>query len=428
MRSSRTTGIVLSACLALLLGAGSLAFGSGYAIYEQGASAMAQAGAFTARASDPSALFFNPAGIMQLDGKQIYGGSTAVILSGSTFQSAPPGSDDEQEYAIAWPSALYYTHRLSDDAAWGLSITSPFGLRTQWGPSFVGRFISRESNLAVGVVNANLAFNLKPGWSMAIGLDWAKAQIRELSRNIDLSALCGPGCEGFTRLKGDGTDAGWNLALRWASREQGWRWGASYRSGMRPTIDGDIHFDVPPPVALTGLFPDGGVSAALPLPATAVTGIGYLSHKGRGKWEVEADVLWTDWSAFGRLQIDIKNNTLAVADISQLEDWHDTYSYRIGFTHHLTQSQDYRLGVYYDRNPIPDQHVRPRLPDADRKSLQAGYGFHTQKGFVVDIAYQALFFDDRRAMGSPTSTSDPVQPGLYRNFTSLVGLSLGWKF
>ena len=203
---------------------------------------------------------------------------------------------------------------------------------------------------------------------------------------------------------------------------------------LRVHIDGNIHFDVPPAVAASGQFPSGPASASLPLPATAVTGVGYLSHKGRGKWEIEADVLWTDWSGFGKLQIDIKNTTLAVSDITQIEGWHDTYSYRVGFTHHLTLRQDYRLGAYYDRNPVPDQHIRPRLPDADRKSIQAGYEFHTKGGFILDIAYQALFFDDRRADGSPLGPqgpgtgTNPVQPGLYKNFTSLVGLSLGWKF
>ncbi len=419
---------VLGVSLSLLLGAGGAAFGSGYSIYEQGAKAMAQAGAFSARASDPSALFFNPAGILQLDGVQIYGGSTAVSLTGSRFDSAATGQSFDQERNVAWPSALYYTQKLNDRVAWGLGVTSPFGLKTEWGPTFDGRFISRESNVAVGNINANLAFRIGPQWSAALGFDYARAEIRELSKNIDLSPFGAPfvGQQAFTKLTGDGHATGYNLALRWAS-ENGWCWGGSYRSNMKPKIDGNIEFeDVPAPLA--GFFPNGGASADLPLPATLATGVGFLSHKGRGKWEAEFDIVWTDWSAFTHLRIDIENNTPAVADIDNLEDWHDTYSFRAGFAYHISQRQDWRVGAYYDRNPIPGQHVRPRLPDADRKSIQAGYGFHTKGGFVVDVAYQALFFDDRRAEGSPTSATDPVQPGLYSNFTSLFGLSLGWTF
>ena len=76
--------------------------------------------------------------------------------------------------------------------------------------------------------------------------------------------------------------------------------------------------------------------------------------------------------------------------------------------------------------------MRPRLPDADRKSVQLGYGYHGKKGFTLDGAYQAIFFDDRNAVGSPGAPKgtgqNPVQPGRYSTFTSLLGLSLGWKF
>ena len=60
--------------------------------------------------------------------------------------------------------------------------------------------------------------------------------------------------------------------------------------------------------------------------------------------------------------------------------------------------------------------------------MQVGYGYSRTSGFTLDVAYQALFFKDRTATGIPASATDPVQPGEYANFTSLLGVSLGWKF
>ena len=60
--------------------------------------------------------------------------------------------------------------------------------------------------------------------------------------------------------------------------------------------------------------------------------------------------------------------------------------------------------------------------------MQVGYGYSRTSGFTLDVAYQALFFKDRTATGVPASATDPVQPGDYTNFTSLLGVSLGWKF
>ncbi|OLD65614.1 MAG: hypothetical protein AUI47_01660 [Acidobacteria bacterium 13_1_40CM_2_68_5] len=418
----KLTGFVLAALGPGLLAPGAV-FGSGYSIYEQGAKAMANAGAFTARADDPTALFFNPAGIVQLDGIRVNIGTNAIFLTGSQFESTSgpsSGQSFNQLDNTAWPSSLYYTQKLDDRQAWGFGFTSPFGLKTQWDNAFPGRYISREANLAVVNFNPNLAWTIGKTWSVAVGVDLARADIRELSRNIDFSGLGAP--DGFTKLTGDGNDVGWNIAGRWAN-DKGWRWGGSFRSKMKPEVKGDITFEnIPGPVAAA--FPDGGATADIPLPATLATGVGYA----KGKWEGEFDVVWTDWSEFDHLKIDIENNTIFVSDIDQIEEWKDTYSFRLGYAYHVNGMHQYRVGAYFDRNPIPDEHVRPRLPDADRTSVQVGYGYSRKSGFTVDVAYQALFFKDRSASGSPTGATDPVQPGDYKNFTSLLGVSLGWKF
>lgn len=449
----RHVAIVLGALGAFVL-AGGLSYGSGYSIYEQGAAAMANAGAFTARANDPSALFFNPAGILQLDGVQVSLGTTPVLLTGSEFDSSLSsgpftGGTFSQTDNVAWPSNFYLTQKINKKKlAWGFGVTSPFGLKTEWGPTFDGRYISREANLAVVNLGGHVAFGLGDNWAVAVGVDYAKADIRELSKNIDFSAFGQP--DGFTKLTGNGSDFGYDLSVRWAQgwhsrtstltsgSKQGWSWGLTYRSEMKPKIDGDVQFENIPGI-LAAAFPNGGATAVIPLPATAQTGVGKVGDK----WEWEFDVVWTDWSVFDRLQIDIEKETIfmgfpAVTDIDQTEEWKTTYSYRAGATYHVSDSQRIRFGGYYDTNPVPDEHVRPRLPDADRTSAQIGYGFASKKGFTFDIAYQALFFADRNAVGSPNSGlgplapqgsgPDPVQPGTYTNFTSLIGFNVGWKF
>jgi long-chain fatty acid transport protein len=406
--------------LLMFLAAAGAAFGSGYSVYEQGAKAMGNAGAFTARADDPSALFFNPAGILQLPGIQVSLGTTAVFLTGSEFHSSLTGDTFHQDDNMAWPANLYYTQKLGDDWAWGFGITSPFGLKTQWGPTFEGRYISRESNIAVVNLNPNVARRIGRSWTVAAGIDYAKADVRELSHNINLGFPVVP--DGFVKLTGDGTDLGWNIAARWAS-EKGWRWGGSYRSEMKPDIEGHVTFEVPAIAAPA--FPNGPATSSLPLPASFATGVAYLAP---GKWEGEFDVVWTRWSAFDRLRIDVQNEPVAPLDVDQIEDWKDTYSFRAGALYRLNQAHQIRLGFYFDQNPVPGEHVRPRLPDADRSSAQVGYGFAGKSGFTFDFAYQALFFADRTATGDPASATDPVQPGVYKNFTSLVGVNFGWRF
>ena len=72
----------LRALLALpLLAAPASAKASGFAIESQGARAMGFAGAYVAQASDPSAIFYNAAGIAFLKGKQLYVSGALAGLS-----------------------------------------------------------------------------------------------------------------------------------------------------------------------------------------------------------------------------------------------------------------------------------------------------------------------------------------------------------
>ena len=77
------TGFVLAA----LLGFGVDALAGGFAFNENGAAATGKATAFVGEANDPSAIFYNPAGITQLPGTQVMIGASLVKLD-STFRSA----------------------------------------------------------------------------------------------------------------------------------------------------------------------------------------------------------------------------------------------------------------------------------------------------------------------------------------------------
>ena len=53
-------------------------FGAGFALYEGSARGNVLGAGLTASADDPSAVFYNPAGITQLKGKQVMVGPTLI--------------------------------------------------------------------------------------------------------------------------------------------------------------------------------------------------------------------------------------------------------------------------------------------------------------------------------------------------------------
>jgi long-chain fatty acid transport protein len=80
MRTNRIAAVVIGFLFGL---SGSSARGSGFGINEHSARAMGMAGAYTAIAEGPSAIFFNPAGLAALRGLQLEAGLTFIAPSAS---------------------------------------------------------------------------------------------------------------------------------------------------------------------------------------------------------------------------------------------------------------------------------------------------------------------------------------------------------
>ena len=77
--------IFIFLCLIVAPGA---VYGHGFANYVQGAKAFSMGGAFSAIADDSSAIYFNPAGLQQLDKNQIMIGFSHFLPADGRFTSS----------------------------------------------------------------------------------------------------------------------------------------------------------------------------------------------------------------------------------------------------------------------------------------------------------------------------------------------------
>jgi len=75
-------------------------YGAGFQVYvEQGAAALGMGAAFVAKADNPTAVFFNPAGITQLKGTQITLNYTAGLLDSKLKGARNPFATNPNEPA-----------------------------------------------------------------------------------------------------------------------------------------------------------------------------------------------------------------------------------------------------------------------------------------------------------------------------------------
>lgn len=369
---------------------------AGFALKEQSATAQGNsfAGA-TAGAEDISYMFFNPAGLTRHEGNQAAVALSYVILKAETDNAAnligqggEAASGDIGDDALV--PAAYLLWSLSDDLKLGLGINAPFGLATEYTQTWAGRFEAVESSITTININPAVAYRLNDKISIGAGLQiqYIDVVLSSITDVADFNLGNGVTLEGLFEVTGDDFAAGFNLGLL-AELSESTRIGASYRSAISQTVDGDLE-------AVTVFT---GVSADLKTPDSASLGI---YHDISDQWAVMGEVTWTGWSTFDeiRLQFDA-----ILPDVVIPENWEDVFSYAAGATYRPNNQWTIRGGVAFDESPIPDANRTARLPGNDRTWVSIGARYQSSPNFSIDAGYTHVFVDDSSVVGL-THTAD----------------------
>jgi len=416
---------------------------AGFQLIEQSVSGMGTAYAGgAAQAQDATTIYFNPAGMTHLEGRQAMAAVHVVVPraefrdKGSThLLGAGLGSSEGGDAGMTGiiPN-LYYSGKVSNDIYFGLGINAPFGLGTEYGKDWIGRYHAVKSELLTININPAIAFRAGDRISIGIGIN-AQYIDAELTNAIDMGAIdvitfgnafgLTPGADdGFVKLKGDDWSMGYNIGLLFDLGEQT-RLGLHYRSGIRHDIKGDADFSGPL-TGVGGLFADTNVKSKVTLPAMASASV---FHAINARWAVMADLSWTNWSRLKELRFDF-SNPLQPDGVTTLK-WEDSYRYSIGATYRPDRRWTYRSGIAYDESPIPGPRYRtPRIPGEDRTWLAFGIGYKYSDQLSLDFSYAHLFMDDAKIRKTAVG-EDALRGALRGNYdlsVDIISAQLNWAF
>ena len=419
----------LSCCISvfLVLCAAPTVFGSGFAIYTQGASSLGQGATTIAHTDDPSAIFWNPALINKLEGTQIQLGTT-IIFPSRKFESDIPGETFKTEPDVFFPSTLFVTHKFNDKISAGLGVFNPFGLATKWPDDWEGKYLATNSEMTTFNINPVISYQITPHIAFAAGLDLLLLDAT-FERKINLPFFGIPD-DGNQKFEGDGTGVGYNFGIL-IEPHKNISIGASYRSEIKVDIDGDATFDLPPitPQLIRDFFPNTPGNTDITLPQQVHVGIYY---KGFDPLTFEVALRWEGWSSYDRLKINVNKPVLGTTTpIDEKKDWEDTYSGSIGAKYQLNNSVALLAGYLYQGNPIPDETFEPAIPDANAHLFCVGTSIK-QKNFKIDVAYGYQILQDRK---KNNDVIDPISllpvfsaNGTYKSHLHMVGVSLTYTF
>jgi long-chain fatty acid transport protein len=449
------------ALLGLPVVAGAQAFG----LNEIGSCAVARGYAATAApCDDASIVYWNPGALPKTRGFSIYGGAAVIKIAGdftrdtsfATYNADPP---------TAVVPHIFLDYRGAGKLAYGLGVYVPYGLTSQWGDDFPGRFSAKKASLQTIYLQPNIAYQLTDNWSVGGGPIYGHSTV-ELIQAVDLAGVqtsAGPtfgqlGIPARTefaraRLKGSANAFGFTLGVH-GTLTPTWEMGARFLSQLsfayddadatfvqRPTglvLAANNPFGVPAGTPLdallasqftgTGPLTAQKASTRIRHPAQVQVGFGYT---GLARTTVSLDYAWVGWKSFKLLPVTFKG--AAPSKVLE-EDYNNTSSIRFGVEHSMTNGVALRGGLAAATSAAPDETVTPLLPEMDRGYGMLGAGVPLMGRFSLDAAYAHLFTSgrrgriDERPAGSTASQALALNSGFYSLSANLLSLSLKASF
>ncbi|WP_447936448.1 outer membrane protein transport protein [Thermomonas fusca] len=448
---------------ALAIGiAGALAWGqadaAAFQLKENSAKGLGRAFAGSTSAwGDASVVATNPASMRLLNGRQFQADVSAIAFSaklqdGYSGRFAGPGGagtgmpiqgGNGGDAGMIAPVPATYFHipfGENDNMHFGMSLTAPFGFKTEYDRNWVGRYHGVKTDLKAVDLGAAFSYDVNPYVSFGVSVFYEHLAI-ELSNAVDFGAVAYgatngasaalglyPGsADGFATIEGKNNAWGYVLGATFSVTEDT-NIALSYRSKVKHKIDdGKATFDVPGNVATAlqtqarGIFVNTGGKAELTLPASATLS---LTHRVNDRWTVMGDLSRTAWApSFDQVVVDFAsnqpNNVLVFG-------YDDTTFASIGAEYKLSDTVTLRGGVAYDQTPTTDAHRDVRVPDVSRRWLSFGLGWTPSEKTQFDFGYTHLFTNDPSI--NITSATGSTLKGSYDVRGDVLGASINYKF
>ncbi|HEX8372264.1 MAG TPA: outer membrane protein transport protein, partial [Chthoniobacterales bacterium] len=352
----------------------------GVRIADQNAEATARGNAFAATADNPSAIYYNPAGITQLDGTRALLGAYSITLKADVELESGDNrsfSSTNDEWQLV-PQAFLTWKPPASPIAFGLGMYAPYGFALEYPDDTPFRTIAKKGRIQYLTINPVVAWKISDAFSVGVGatINYGKVELEQGALAVG---------DKF-RFEGDDIDYGFNAGIKWTPHRMH-HFGVNYRSATTLDFEGESHlkyagFEVATPF---GPFPVEGVdqrqnaNASFDFPQNVVLGYAFTPTPD---WNLEVNVDWTDWDSLNVVTLEQESG-----DIALPFNWRSSFFYEFGVTKKFAQGWQASAGYIYSENSVPNESFNPIVPDSDRHIFSVGVGQRREK-FNWNLAYQ----------------------------------------
>lgn len=391
-----------------------------FQLMEQNASGIGVSYAGSAAvAENASTIFYNPAGMTQLNGFQFSGGVVGVNpnfkfkndgSSGTGVGAAITGlstAGDAGGGFSAIPNA-YFSAQLAKDWYVGLGISAPFGLATDYKDNnWMGKYQAIKSEIKTVNVNPSLAYRVNDKISLGLGLNYQKVNA-EMTNIVPTGATT----SAVSQLKGDDTAWGWNAGAMF-TLSPAMRVGVAYRSSVKYDIEGNQTIG-------STVIP---AKAKLELPDSFTLSVW---QQVSDRWEAMGDLSYTNWSTVKQLNVIRQSNGALLG--TETFGYKDAWRFAWGAAYKASEDWKVKFGIAYDRTPTTDTDRSARVPDNDRIWFSVGAQWKPVQNGTLDVGYAYLYLKDPKIEQAKTFSPAVLGSSTLRGRYSDSGHVLGVQY
>lgn len=390
----------------ILIATTNLVYAGAYEWGGLGTRAQSMGGAFIGLANDWTAIYWNPAGLAQLEGNGWgidFLSPHPIIKDGNSLSNLLPTNmetkyridtfaqyngqeptkfnKDEVRYHFYNPNGLGGYWRVKDFTI-GAGIYTPVAYYFDWEDtiSYGSGTINAElyQRLVLSCFNISVAKEVHPKFSlgMAFELIWGSIDY-DADKTVSNSGISDYTWDQESKSEGTGFEGIFGVLFKLTDELS---LGGVYRTGSTVELEGeaDTH------LSLTGLLESSDFTQKFPYPST--WGLG-LAYKPKPNLTLTCDWQRTNWSEF-KIDVNYEREGSALTDKDYSADWKDSNRFRFGLEYKPIKNWALRAGYFFDESPLPDKSVSfSNVADVDRHNILLGVGYQWKNNWQLDFLY-----------------------------------------
>ncbi len=376
-------------------------FANGLSLNSIGPRALGMGGAMVGLADDPTAIYWNPAGLAGQN-SSLYFFATDIIPFG-TYKSKsedwgyPAGyfTIDAKTKTHHYLGPNLFANYNMGNLALGLGVFVPAGLGAEYnGDDLIpisGGSLEWMSKIAVINIAPTIAYKINDMFSLGVtgNIFYGMFDMKKPSTYTDSTGLHGVQYTESSTGTGFGVSGG--LLCKLSEMIQ---FGVSARTEIKVTMSGEAENAL--------MVAQGGPATSdfdrdVAWPLWAAFGV---AVKPMENLTITADAQYSQWAkSEDTFKTEFKDPvwkavTAATSDDTFVLDWKDCIQYRLGLEYMACEKLALRAGYYYDPAPAPDETLTILFPSSTNNVVTAGVGFCVGK-FDIDFGLEYLMGKER---------------------------------